>query len=50
MPSAVISIAEQIETATGVNILEVLNRKNGSAAAIDADSEAIHDGIDAGQP
>ncbi len=35
MPAAVISIAEQIETATGVNILEVLNRK-----AVDASTEA----------
>jgi len=32
MPSAVMSITEQIETATGINILEVLTRKSGDNA------------------
>ncbi|MFT7646287.1 MAG: flotillin [Candidatus Poriferisodalaceae bacterium] len=32
MPSAVLSITEQIETATGVNILEVLSRKSDRAS------------------
>ena len=32
MPSAVMSITEQIETATGINILEVLTRRSGDNA------------------
>ncbi|MFT7649154.1 MAG: putative membrane protein YqiK [Candidatus Poriferisodalaceae bacterium] len=32
MPPAVMSITEQIETATGINILEVLTRKSGDNA------------------
>ena len=36
MPAAVISITEQIETATGINILEVLSRKEEGSIARDA--------------
>lgn len=42
MPAAVIAITEQIETATGINILEVLNRKAAEApTALDADSAVV---------
>ena len=39
MPAAVISITEQIEAATGVNILEALTRKNGDVVDLDQASE-----------
>ncbi|MGI9015827.1 MAG: flotillin family protein [Euzebya sp.] len=42
MPAAVIAIAEQIETATGVNILEVL-RRPASAATVAAGAEGPPD-------
>ncbi len=35
MPAAVIAITEQIETATGVNILEVLSRKTSDSPAVE---------------
>ncbi len=44
MPGAVISIAEQIETATGINILEVLNRKSVDAEAVEVANELVSDG------
>ncbi len=44
MPAAVISITEQIENATGVNILEVLQRKGEGDGHIEAASEAITEG------
>ncbi len=46
MPAAVISITEQIETATGINILEVLNRK-AADTPVDAASELVVNGDDA---
>ncbi len=46
-PAAVISVVEQIETATGVNLLEVLTR-DGGAAPIGGGAEPPH--LDAGEP
>jgi uncharacterized membrane protein YqiK len=37
MPAAVIAITEQIETATGVNILEVLTRKTTDSTAVEVE-------------
>lgn len=41
MPGAVISIAEQIETATGVNLLEVLQRGPSAKTAVDVASVPV---------
>ncbi len=48
MPAAVVSIAEQIETATGVNILDVVARRTPAVAAVELPVLDGGDGTDPG--